>query len=89
MPVFFELALVLVIAVVLSFLLRALKQPLIIAYILTGIIVGPSGLNLIQTYDLLEIFSQFGVAILLFIVGLHLSPSIIREVGKVSSITGI
>jgi len=89
MPVFFELALVLVIAVILSFILRALKQPLIIAYILTGIIVGPSALNLIEAYDLLEIFSQFGIAILLFIVGLHLSPYVIKEVGKVSSITGI
>ncbi|MDA1079278.1 MAG: cation:proton antiporter [bacterium] len=89
MPVFFELALVLAVTVVLSFLLRALRQPLIIAYILAGILVGPSGLNLIQAYDFLELFSQFGITILLFIVGLHLSPSVIKEVGKVSSITGI
>ena len=89
MPVFFELALVLGIAVVLSFVLRAFKQPLIIAYILTGILVGPSALNLIEAYDFLELFSEFGITILLFIVGIHLSPNIIKEVGKVSSITGI
>ncbi|NCN82850.1 MAG: sodium:proton exchanger [Candidatus Pacebacteria bacterium] len=89
MPVFFELALVLGIAVILSFVLRSLKQPLIIAYILTGILVGPSALNLIEAYDFLEVFSEFGITILLFIVGLHLSPNIIKEVGKVSSIAGI
>ncbi|NCN06455.1 MAG: sodium:proton exchanger [Candidatus Pacebacteria bacterium] len=89
MPIFIELSLVLAIAVLLSFLLRAFKQPLIVAYILTGILVGPSALNLIQAYELLEVFSQFGITILLFIVGLHLSPIVIKEVGKVSSIAGV
>lgn len=89
MPVFFELALVLSIAVTLSFILRAFKQPLIIAYILTGILVGPSAFNLLEAYEFLEVFSEFGISILLFIVGLHLSPAIIKEVGKVSSIAGV
>ncbi|PIY80805.1 MAG: sodium:proton exchanger [Candidatus Pacebacteria bacterium CG_4_10_14_0_8_um_filter_42_14] len=89
MPIFLELSLVLLCATILSFVLRLMKQPLVIGYILTGVIVGPSLLNLIEAYETLEIFSQFGIAMLLFIVGLHLSPRIIKEVGSVSTVTGV
>ena len=89
MEVFIELSLIIVITVLIAGIMRLLKQPLIIGYILTGIIVSPYFLNIVKSTETISIFSQIGVTFLLFIVGISLSPKIIREVGKVSLITGI
>src|SRR3989344_7299458 len=86
---FLEVGLVIGLATLVSLLVVFLKQPLIIGYILTGIIVGPSLLNLIGSTDTIALFSHMGIALLLFLVGLGLSPKVIKEVGVVSLITGI
>jgi len=72
-----------------SVVVRLLKQPLIIGYILSGVLVGPLVFNLVHESTPLGVFSDMGIAFLLFIVGLHLSPKVIKEVGKVSLVTGI
>src|SRR3989344_7125979 len=87
--VFLQMSLILLIVLGVSFIMRLLKQPLIVGYIFSGIIVGPLLLNLIPQSDTLHIFSEFGLAFLLFIVGIHLNPKVIKEVGKISLITGI
>jgi len=89
MEVFLELSLIIVITVLIAGIMRLLKQPLIIGYILAGIIVSPYFLNVVNSTETISVFSQMGVALLLFIVGLNLSPRVIKEVGKVSLITGI
>jgi len=89
MEIFVELSAIIVIAMLVSLLMRVLKQPLIVGYIFTGVLVGPYFMNLIQNGDVIELFSKIGITILLFIVGLNLSPNVIREVGKVSLLTGI
>jgi len=86
---FIELSLILVIAVVISGFMKLLKQPLIIGYIIAGIIVSPSVLNLIQSGEGIGTFAQMGVAILLFMVGLNLEPRMIKDVGLVSLVTGL
>lgn len=89
MEVFIELSIIVAITVFVAGLMRLLKQPLIIGYILTGIIVSPYFLNIAQSLDTIRVFSQIGIALLLFIIGLSLSPRVIKEVGKVSLVTGI
>jgi len=89
MEIFTELSIIIFVAMLVSLLMRVLKQPLIVGYIFTGVLVGPYFLNLIQNGDVIELFSKIGITILLFIVGLNLSPKVIREVGKVSLLTGI
>ncbi len=89
MHIFIEIGIILSIATIVSAFMRFLKQPLVVGYILSGIIVGPYFLNIITSLEYIELFSKLGIAILLFIVGLSLKPDIIREVGKVSLITGI
>ncbi len=69
--------------------MRIIRQPLIVGYILAGIFIGPYFLNIYHSRDNIELFSKIGVAILLFILGLNLSPRVIKEVGKVSLIAGI
>jgi Kef-type K+ transport system membrane component KefB len=89
METFIELSIIIGITVLIAGIMRLLKQPLIIGYILAGIIVSPYFLDIVQSTETMVVFSQIGVALLLFIVGLSLSPKVIREVGKVSLITGI
>jgi len=89
MEIFIELSLIIVITVFIAIIMRLLKQPLIIGYILAGIIVSPYFLDIVKSTETIAVFSQMGVTFLLFIVGISLSPKIIKEVGKVSLITGI
>ena len=89
MEVFIELSIILGITVLVAGVMKLLKQPLIIGYILAGIIVSPYFLDIVQSAETIKVFSEIGIALLLFIVGLSLSPKIIREVGKVSLVTGI
>ena len=85
--VFTQLSLVIVVAGVVSIIMRLLKQPLIMGYIITGILVGPTLLNLIHEKDAFETFSEIGIALLLFIIGLELSITTIRRLGKPVFIT--
>ena len=87
--VFIEISLVLGIAAGVAIIIRALKQPLIIGYILTGLLIGPSILGLLDSPETIEQFGAFGIALLLFIVGLGLNPKVVKEVGKISLLTGI
>jgi Kef-type K+ transport system membrane component KefB len=89
MEIFIELSIVIIIATLVSVVMKLFKQPLVVGYILSGIIAGPYVLGVLQSVEQIEIFSKIGISILLFIVGLALSPKIIREVGKVSLITGL
>ncbi|MBU0959539.1 MAG: cation:proton antiporter [Nanoarchaeota archaeon] len=86
---FVQISVVIAIVFAVSVIMKFLRQPLIIGYILSGIIVGPFVLNAFTHGETLKIFSEFGIAFLLFIVGLHLSPRVVKDVGKISIITGV
>jgi len=79
---FLELSIVIVIAAGVSLFMRALRQPLILAYILSGIIVGPTVFNLLGSNETFMTFSSIGIALLLFIIGLGLNIAVIRKMGK-------
>ncbi len=82
--IFIELSVVIAVAVSMSLFMRIIRQPLIIGHILTGLLVGPTVFNLVKSTETIDVFSEFGIALLLFIVGLGLNPRIIKEVGKVA-----
>jgi Kef-type K+ transport system membrane component KefB/Trk K+ transport system NAD-binding subunit len=87
--IFIELSIIIGITVLVSGIMRLLRQPLIIGYIISGILISPAILNIIQSTETIGTFAQIGITFLLFIVGLSLSPRVIKEVGKVSLITGL
>ncbi len=89
MSEFLELSLVIMLAAGLGFAARLLKQPLVISYILTGIVAGPAALDILHSKGLIETLSKIGIAVLLYIVGLGLNPHALREVGKVALVTGV
>ncbi len=84
---FTQLSIIIVFGGVIAIVMRLLKQPLIIGYILTGILVGPSMFNLIGDKETFDTYSQIGITLLLFIIGLGLNAGVIRSLGKVSVTT--
>jgi Kef-type K+ transport system membrane component KefB len=89
MDIFVGLSLTIVIAALIAGILQKLKQPLIIGHIITGLIVGPFLFKSLQFQEVVDSLSQFGIALLLFIIGLNLTPKVIKEVGKVSLLAGL
>lgn len=60
--------------VALGFLLRRLRQPLVIAYLLAGVVLGPDVTGLIEGGQVLDRLGALGVLLLLFFVGMEISP---------------
>ncbi|MBU1448798.1 cation:proton antiporter [Patescibacteria group bacterium] len=89
MDTFFEIGLILAIATVVAVVMQRLRLPLILGHILTGILVGPIAFDLLRSAQTVEVFSEFGVTALLFIVGIGLSPRVMRDVGRVALAAGI
>ncbi len=85
---FLGLTIVILTCVALGFLSRSLKQPLILAYIISGILLGPLVFKVITKSGEFTLFSEIGVALLLFIVGMNMSFKSIKDVGKISLIIG-
>ncbi|MEX2199684.1 MAG: cation:proton antiporter, partial [Burkholderiales bacterium] len=86
---FAEFALLLVISALVGALAVRLRQPVLIAYIVVGIAVGPAGFGLVQAHDQINLLAQIGVAVLLFVVGLKLDLHHVRHIGPVALATGL
>lgn len=89
--IFAELSLAIGIAAIMALIMRIIRQPLILGYILAGLIVGPSFLNIISesNQEMFETFSHMGIALLLFIIGLGMNISELRKQGKSVIITAV
>lgn len=86
---FLQIGLVFIFSTALGVLVRFLKQPLILAYILVGIGLGSLGLTKVTSNETLSLLSQFGIAFLLFMVGLELKLTDFRQVGRVALAVGL
>jgi Kef-type K+ transport system membrane component KefB len=87
--VFTEIALILVVSTIAGAIGLRLRQPVIIAYIVVGILVGPSVLGLVSAHSQIDLLSQVGIAVLLFLVGLKLDLTQVRQLGPVALATGL
>lgn len=87
--IFLEVTIVILLASLLSIGFRFLKQPPILAYILAGVLIGPLALFKVNNQEVLQVMAEFGITLLLFMLGLELKISDLKSVGKISLITGI
>lgn len=87
--IFAEVTFVIVLASIVAIIFRLLHQPAILAYILTGILLGPLHIFEIRSTEMLQTLAELGITLLLFMVGLELKFSELRSVGKIAIITGI
>jgi CPA2 family monovalent cation:H+ antiporter-2 len=86
-----DLALILCVAGVTSLVFKWLKQPVVLGYIIAGLLVGP-GFSLFPTvsdFKGIQIWADIGVIFLLFSLGLEFSFKKLARVGANSSITGV
>ncbi len=77
--IIFDIAVILILSAMFAFIARMLRQPLIPAYVLTGLVLGPLFFGVIKSMDLVSAFSEIGIAFLLFTAGLEISFRKIRE----------
>ncbi len=85
----FEIGVMLIVAAILAFIVKLFKQPLIPAYILTGILIGPLLFGLIENQELILSLSEIGVAFLIFTAGLEINFKKLKQVGKAATFGGI
>jgi len=87
--IIFQIALAVVLATILGFLAKWARQPLILAYIVAGIILGPTeGLGWLRA-EQIESISELGLILLLFMIGLEIDLKKITASGKELLFTGV
>src|SRR5258708_32481435 len=87
--IFFEITIIICLASLLAIFFRMLKQPPMLAYIITGVLIGPFALLHLHNLDVIRTFSDVGITLLLFLFGLELKFSDLRSIGKVAVIAGV
>lgn len=86
--VFNETAALLVLGALLGYVGQWLRQPLIVAFIVAGIVAGPDVLGVVTSATHVQALGELGVAVLLFLVGLKLDPGLLRTLGPMALLTG-
>jgi len=87
--IFFEIGIVIIVATAFAVLVRLLRQPPLVGYILTGIVLGPIGAQYLQNHELLEAMQQLGVAFLLFLIGIELDWNKAKQQLHTASLLGL
>jgi Kef-type K+ transport system membrane component KefB/Trk K+ transport system NAD-binding subunit len=86
---FTEIAAILLAASGVGALALVLRQPLIVAFIVVGILVGPAGVGIVTDREQIELLASFGISLLLFVVGLKLDVKMVRLVGPAAFTAGV
>jgi len=66
------------------------RQPLVIAYLLAGVVIGPAiGPTLVENPHTIDTISELGLILLLFTIGLEINPAKLRDSGRSIAVSGI
>ncbi|MFH1145979.1 MAG: cation:proton antiporter [bacterium] len=87
--IFIQITVIAVLATVLGMLAHRFRQPLLLAYIIAGVILGPQLLGMLGQKGIMEDLAKIGIAFLLFLVGLELDFNRLKEIGRTSVALGI
>ena len=85
---FIELGAILIIASLLALFFKRINQPLILAYLIAGVILTQIYVGDLST-DIFHALAQIGIAFLLFLVGINMDIRVLKEVGRTSVLTGV
>ncbi len=78
----FDFIILIVTATILAIIAKKTKQPPLIAYILTGLILGPVLLNIVSETEVIKLFSKLGIGFLLFLLGIEMNIKEIKGLLK-------
>ncbi|HEV2763141.1 MAG TPA: cation:proton antiporter, partial [Pyrinomonadaceae bacterium] len=85
-----NIGLCVIVAAALAFVAHKLRQPAILAYLLAGVLVGPEiGFRLVTDPEVIEVISEIGLILLLFIIGLEMDLKQLRASGRPVIATGL
>jgi CPA2 family monovalent cation:H+ antiporter-2 len=84
-----SMAAVLGVALIAGMAVRRLGLPVILGYLLGGIVIGPFGLQLVKDVQEVETLATIGVALLMFTLGIEFSLKTLKFVGRVAVVGGI
>jgi Kef-type K+ transport system membrane component KefB len=85
-----NIGLAIVIATLFAFIAKVLKQPLILAYLLAGVVIGPEiGFAWIKDEETIQLISEIGLILLLFLIGLEIDLKKLLGAGRTLLVTGI
>ena len=87
--IFVDLTIVIVVATLGALLARILRQPIIPAYLIAGLVIGPTVLGIITDVETIRLFGEIGIAFMLFLVGLELDLNRIKSIGLIASVGGL
>ncbi len=85
----FDIAFAIIAGTMVAYIMKMLKQPLILGYIIAGMIIGPLGFGWIANSDTVMLLSELGVAFLLFIIGMELDFRRLANVGAFVTYGGL
>lgn len=88
LPLLEDLLILLSFSVVIVFILQRLKLPSILGFLVTGMVIGPYGFSLIDAVEQVEIISEIGVILLLFVIGMELSLKQLSAIKKTVFVGG-
>ena len=88
-PFVFSFFLIFACAGILATLALFTRQPLIVMYIFTGMILGPSGTSLIDNPELISSIAKFGIIFLLFLLGLDMQPAKLIKTLRSAMLVGV
>ncbi|MCX7974682.1 MAG: cation:proton antiporter [Candidatus Aminicenantes bacterium] len=88
MKLLFDLLIILSTAILVTAFGQRLKIPVVVGFIITGIIIGPGGLALIENLESIQILAEIGVILLLFMVGIEFSFERLKKIQKIFWIGG-
>ncbi|HZA12905.1 MAG TPA: cation:proton antiporter, partial [Myxococcaceae bacterium] len=72
-----------------GFVMKVLRQPLLLGYVLGGVLLGPIGLGLVTAHEDIEALSQIGLILLLFMIGLEIDLKKMFDSGRLVVLTGL
>src|SRR5207245_10267645 len=86
-----DFAVIMIVAAIMLIITHRLKQPMVIGYILAGMIIGPytPPFSLIQNVNSLNTFAELGIIMLLFVIGTEFPIAKLRSVGRISIVVAI
>jgi CPA2 family monovalent cation:H+ antiporter-2 len=87
--VFRELLVLAGVSLAIVLLFHRLRLPVVIGFIVTGVLIGPGGFGLIRDSALVNTMAEIGVVLLLFTVGLEFSVADLRALGRRAAVAGI
>ncbi|HLD21659.1 MAG TPA: cation:proton antiporter [Patescibacteria group bacterium] len=87
--IFFEISIVIIVGTLCASVARLFRQPMIPAYIIAGILLGPVVFHVIKSEELMHVLSTFGIAFLLFLVGIELDIRHFLKTGQTAIVAGI